>query len=157
MSVPMSVLIGSVRREVAMAILYLQVFAGIDTFHPQWQIKKKNQVVKNGEEWVFFFPISWKQDSWIIYPFSALVKAVEFLSQTSRDFRSCLGKTACFIFNALQWLGFVALQKAPSRWLVSHTAFTTAHPSRQVFELRESPLINDVLQSQLYLLVFPCQ
>lgn len=100
----------SERRGVTVEILCPQIFAGLNTFNPQGEIKyeskNKVQVVKNGEQWFFS---SRYHENRIIDPFSALVKPVEFLPQTSRDFRWRLEKMAYFIFNGLWWLGFVAI------------------------------------------------
>lgn len=57
MSALTSVPLGREKREVTVEILYPQIFAGINAFNPQGQIKyeskNKVQVVKNGEQWLF--------------------------------------------------------------------------------------------------------
>jgi len=56
MSVLPSIPLGSVKRQVTVEILYPQIFAGINSFNPQGQIKygskNKVQVVKNGQQWL---------------------------------------------------------------------------------------------------------
>lgn len=84
-------------------------FAGINALKLQGQIKYKSKFRQwRMENSGLFFLISWKQDLWIMDPLSALVKPVEFLPQTSRDFWLGLGKIAYLIFNVSCWLEFMA-------------------------------------------------
>lgn len=66
---------------------------------------------------------------------------MEFLPQTSKDFRSGLEKYAIFHFNGLRWLGFVAIKKSSSKCLVFHAAC----PSGRIFELSESLTLRSVM------------
>lgn len=88
-----------------------------------------------------FFPISWKQDSWIIDPLSALGKPEEFLPQTSRDFWSGLGKMAYLIFIVSHWLEFM-----PNHLNVSSLCTSCGRMAKQMSIWgRRKPFSTDVL------------